>query len=466
MKYWAQFGVDASEFIGGITKASSSFLAFYGTLTLGISAITAAVYEIKKLADAAMEFQSQIDKLGITTGMSSTELYKWANVARYADSDISSLSVMLRKLTIGMAEVGPAGDKAREYLDAMHISTKNADGSLRTMNEIFPDVLEGLKGFSTAGERNTVAMALFGRSYQELAGYMLMTKPELKGYFDEGWAPSTADQKKLQDYEKSLKDLDKTLSNLNSQTGIAFQSSMEEIAISLNESVQAGAPLLEFLGYLNSALRISVQLLDDAVTGFWTLDALEHGDFKKAESLGQGLNTRTNARNERQETRDLMDWVATQPPGSIKDPFKTIMTKEGNTPFTLPDDAGAAAAASAQKTAIDSITAAMKDYQDAVKGVVDERKKLADLDKDYTRALSTANIRDPAAIRNLMIQHKYKTEDQTGAISIANQKALAAGGKAAQAAITITGPIYLNGDKSFEKRMAEINRANGVSSIQ
>jgi len=97
------------------------------------------------LSNQAAEYVSTIDKLAVTTGMSTEELERWANVARYADSDINTLAASINKMQVNLASSGAAGDDARQMLDDMGVSYKNADGSLKSTAELFPDIIQGMK---------------------------------------------------------------------------------------------------------------------------------------------------------------------------------------------------------------------------------------------------------------------------------------------------------------------------------
>ena len=265
---WIKLGLDSSGLKTGLEQAKSGLLGWRdqtnqstgdmlrwgAAMGAAVAPTLAAAYAIKSLGDAAMQMQSQIDKLSVTTGMSSSELYKWSNVARYADSDISSLSVMLRKLSIGMAESGAAGDNVRGMLEGMHASIKNADGSYRSLSDVFPEVMEGLNGIGDAGTRNSVAIALFGRGYQEMAGYMLLSKEQLKGYFDSGWAPTEAQSQKLRDYEQATKDLNTTMTNLSLQGGAAFSGSLREWTSLLNDTFKDESFVMTFFDHLDNRL--------------------------------------------------------------------------------------------------------------------------------------------------------------------------------------------------------------------
>lgn len=337
--YFAKFGLDASEFLGGLEKSSGGILKFYRDVSVSLGAtmfvfdkLMAYGEKFITLANQATEFQSAIDKLTVTTGMSTTELYKWSNVARYADSDISSLSAMLRKLSINMKDTGTAGDEARAMLNGMHVSMKNADGSARSMNDIFPDVIEGLKGIEDTGTRNTVAMTLFGRSFQELSGYMLMSKSEMQGYFDKGFAPTSEQEQKLRDYEQALKDLNTTTGKVATEGGMALSGSLKEWTQLMNDAFNDDSPIISFFetldGFLTLAARGFHILGSEALAAY----QVTQFNFSGAKTTLEDLNTWVQ--NKARDDRLRAAGFRTDGNGNVVADEK----KTGSSDFVLPDD--------------------------------------------------------------------------------------------------------------------------------
>lgn len=321
--YFAKFGLDASEFLDGLNKSQSGILAFYRDVSVSLGA-TMMIFDkvmgygqkFVELANAATEFQSAIDKLTVTTGMSTTELYKWSNVARYADSDVSSLSYMIRKLSVSITEAGDAGDKARAMLTGMHVSLKNVDGSARSMNEIFPDVIEGLRGINDAGTKNTVAMTLFGRSFQDLAGYMLMSKSEMQGYFDKGFAPTSEQQQMLRDYEQAIKDLNTTTSDLSMRLGVDLAPALKDVSREMDTLLSDGAPLDTFFKNLNVALQYTVGLVDDLATGWAVISEAMSSDADRGDKIikiYQEHAARIAQRQVDKDAYDVQEWAKDNP---------------------------------------------------------------------------------------------------------------------------------------------------------
>jgi uncharacterized protein (UPF0335 family) len=123
-----------------------------------------------------------------------------------------------------------------------------------------------------------------------------------------------------------------------------------------------------------------------------------------------------------------------------------------------PDTAALEAAAAREKKQIDLITDAFKEEIKAVEDLTDEKKRLNDMDKDFTREMSLKGW-DVAGARELTIRHQWAEQDQAGRIaeaqSAVQKSALNLGSAAARASGDLI--IYLDGK--------ELKRVKGVISL-
>ncbi len=274
--YFAKFGLDASEFLNGLSKSSGGILQFYRDVSVSLGAtmfvfdkLMAYGQQFIALANQAAEFVSVIDKLSVTTGMTNEELQRFANVARYADSDISSLAQMVNKLQINLNDQGESGEKTRKVLDAMRVSYKNVDGSLRDANALFPDVIEGLKGVGSSADRVTAANILVGKGYQELAGYIALGKDGIERYYASANTLTDEQQTKLRNYETACKDLNATLQNINFTVGSQLAPSFDLLAQRIDKAFgNANTPASKALDFLVQRLDEVAFLVEGTATKF------------------------------------------------------------------------------------------------------------------------------------------------------------------------------------------------------
>jgi chromosome segregation ATPase len=309
---WVRLGLDSSGFQSGMQQAQGSVLSFYRDVTVSLN-MTMQIFDqvlgygqkFIDLANQASELVSTLDKLSVTTGLNNEELQRWSNVSRYADSDISTLSASLRKLQLNLNDSGEEGQKARKILDSMRVSYKNVDGSLKSLNELFPDTIEGIKNLSSSADKVTAANTLFGRSYQELAGYMTMSKSEMEGYYNSANVLTDAQTQKLRDYEQATKDLAKASSDLGRTAGAEVAPGLTSVYDALTDIETGLSKDTPLINTLNDSLVNLAMLLNDSAASMETLwivtSAFNKGELFTPETYDklEKIATRTNAENER-----------------------------------------------------------------------------------------------------------------------------------------------------------------------
>lgn len=149
-------GAKMQEFGGKIEAAGKKFSGISGAaagfggalLKLGYDAVTGA---------------DDLNTLAKQTGFSTAEIQKMQYAADMIDVSFEDISGALKKFK---AKIDPAN----ESLAKLGVSTINADGSLRDATDVFNDTVVALSGIANETERDQVAMELFGKSADSLAG--------------------------------------------------------------------------------------------------------------------------------------------------------------------------------------------------------------------------------------------------------------------------------------------------------
>lgn len=115
------------------------------------------------LAIKTAQDADELNTLAKQTGFTTDELQKMRYASELIDVDMDTITKAAARMT---KQLGSSTDK----FDALGVATTNADGSFRAVNDIFYDVITALSEIPNETERDTVAMDLFGKSANELAG--------------------------------------------------------------------------------------------------------------------------------------------------------------------------------------------------------------------------------------------------------------------------------------------------------
>lgn len=188
---------------------------------VGFASIVSAAKDIgvrlKGLIDNTASYGDQIDKSSQKMGISAEQYQKWDYVLQRNGSSIQIMQKGIKTLSKNMADGSDA-------FDTLGVSTKNADGSFRTAEEVMNDTMLALAGMQDGTERTALATQLFGSKVaQELAPTLnsgadgisgLRQKAEDLGLVmsDEGVAASAA-------YQDAMLDLDETMAGIKNTVG-------------------------------------------------------------------------------------------------------------------------------------------------------------------------------------------------------------------------------------------------------
>ena len=172
-------GVGASVDTASFNNAEKSMGSLKSqALAVGsaLAGIGAGVWYLKSIVDQASNAGDATAKLARNLGLSAEALQEWQHIAGLENFDVSTAFKFLAK---NMAE---AKDGVKTSLDAfnrLNVSVTNADGTLRSYDEVLMDVAENFPKLSEA-ERVQTAMDIFGRSGLTMVGTMMKGKDAIK----------------------------------------------------------------------------------------------------------------------------------------------------------------------------------------------------------------------------------------------------------------------------------------------
>ena len=193
----------AAVSVKGLTD---NFFFLFNQITQTINTLAAYGREVYSFAQGVVTLTSQMNRLHQTTTLSYRALEEWKHVAYMADVDFNTLARTVGMFQVRLADTEKGSSKAGAALHQLGISTKNADGSLRPMNDVLLDVFGTLGKMEPTMERNNIAAQLFGMRWQQIAPLMALSREEIQGLIAE--APnllSDADKQRARDFEVEMK---------------------------------------------------------------------------------------------------------------------------------------------------------------------------------------------------------------------------------------------------------------------
>lgn len=144
----------------GVTQATRAIGGMILRLgALGAAGAAAGLAILHQFARSTVELADFARQVGLSVG----SLAELQFVARANGVETDTLNDSLRELNVRMVEAveGGTGD-AFEAFKALGISVTGADGRIRELDEILPEIADKLDGVESAAARTTVAAFMFG----------------------------------------------------------------------------------------------------------------------------------------------------------------------------------------------------------------------------------------------------------------------------------------------------------------
>ena len=251
-------------------KRVSREAADVANATRGISIAGAAtVATIATAAVKTAEWADELLTLSQQTGISTEQLQKFQYASDLVDVSVESMTGALAKMTRQL------GGEGEEKFRALGVATRDANGALRDSELIFYDVLAALGRVGNETERDVLAMDIFGKSANELAGIIDDGGAALKAYGDEAERNGSIVENELVESMGAFQD----------KIDQFKASALPELLKAGGAAIEALTPLLESLvgvltGFLQIIGSIDPTLLQVVVTlGLFaaSLSPIAHG---------------------------------------------------------------------------------------------------------------------------------------------------------------------------------------------
>ena len=139
--------------------------------------VAGALWDASK---AGAEYADTYNTMAATTGLSTDTLQEYAYMADLIEVSMDTLTGAQTKMLNSMRKAKDGTGDAAEAWGALGVNIANADGSLRDTENVLNETLAALRKIENETERDAAAMAIFGKSAQELNPMILAGADELE----------------------------------------------------------------------------------------------------------------------------------------------------------------------------------------------------------------------------------------------------------------------------------------------
>lgn len=238
-KFGVQLPSSMQETLNGMGRIDAGSVALAG----GFAAVVTAIVKVegklldmtKEAASAADELQTLADK----TSLSVETLQEYAYAADFVDVSVETITGAQTKLIRSMDSARDGAAAQLAAFEKLGVEYKNMDGTLRSSEDVFWDVVDALGTITNASERDAAAMDLLGKSAQELNPLIKAGSAEFrdlaKQAHDTGYVLSKDAVDALTAVDDAQKRLQKSNEALQNQIAAQFAPSAERMFESLTQ---------------------------------------------------------------------------------------------------------------------------------------------------------------------------------------------------------------------------------------
>ena len=165
----ADFETDANRAAKVAEKRSKEIDAAFRKAGNAIGvALGAAAVAVGAALKQSIDHMDSMSKAASKVGQSTEEFSKLVYAGSLADVQMETLVSTMGKLTKAQAAALESSSQQAKVFDALGISVKNADGSMRSSSDVLLDFADRFKQLGGSQEAIAAGFQIFGRSFQDI----------------------------------------------------------------------------------------------------------------------------------------------------------------------------------------------------------------------------------------------------------------------------------------------------------
>lgn len=168
----AVLGMDSAAFESSIKRTRKQTKSFGDDMKragakIGV-ALTAAAAGLGVALQSAINDMDKLAKTSRQIGVPVEELSRLQHAAELSGVSFGKLETGLARLNKSITEAGQGLSTPIRGFKALNLEFRNADGSLRTVSEMLPEIADRFKNMRDGPEKTALAMQLLGRAGREM----------------------------------------------------------------------------------------------------------------------------------------------------------------------------------------------------------------------------------------------------------------------------------------------------------
>lgn len=239
--------------MGSLNASSVKIAGGFAALAIAIAKAEKALVSMTKESAA---FADNIITLSMQTGQTTEQLQEFSYATELIDVSVDTLQGSLTKLTNNMQDTINGTGNAKASFEALGISVTDADGNMRSANDVFYETIDALGDVKNETERDAMAMDIFGRSAQDLNPLIIQGSETLKAYAQEahsmGYVLDNEALTALTEVDDAYQRLQKSQEGAKNQLSAEFAPYLTEFYEKITKLIKDGGQALKDSGIVDS----------------------------------------------------------------------------------------------------------------------------------------------------------------------------------------------------------------------
>lgn len=255
-----QFGIQLPDGAAKAAEALNGINAGAALAVTGLGLLAAAIVKVEKqlisMTKESAAYADNILTLSLTTGQTTDQLQEFSYASELIDVSLDTLQGSLTKLTNNMQDTANGTGNAQAAFQQLGVSVTDADGHLRSANDVFYDAIDALGDVTNATERDALAMDIFGRSAQDLNPLIVQGADTLREYAQEahdmGYVLDNDALAALGAVDDAYQRLQKTQESVKNQLSEQFAPYLTEFYEKITRLIKDGGQALKDSGLVDA----------------------------------------------------------------------------------------------------------------------------------------------------------------------------------------------------------------------
>ena len=242
-----EFNVKAEEASAKLTDVGNKAQAVADKTKALSAAAAGLLVAIGGAAVKSAEWADNLNTLSQQTGITTEDLQKMQYASELVDVSVDDIAGSMTKLRKAMVS-----DNKADVFAQLGVNVRDSTGALRDSSDVFYEVLDRLGKVGNETERDALAMEVFGRSADQLAGIIDDGGAALKQLGEEAEQLGIIlDQDTLDAMNKVNDEIERLKAQAKGEFAKAGAAALEALTPLLEDIVGALAKVLEFIGNLS-----------------------------------------------------------------------------------------------------------------------------------------------------------------------------------------------------------------------